>query len=133
MNCGIWVLYGLPKVHPDSLTVLTINGLGFVIEIVYLVLFYIYSAGNQKTRVRNIAIVEALFVVLLGIGLIFCDTTEVRSRIVGIIGVATNIFVYGSPLSVLVCISPLLILNYFFAYFKYMLFNSFSVNSSLDN
>ncbi|MFS7950558.1 putative SWEET sugar transporter [Helianthus anomalus] len=51
VNCGIWVLYGLPMVHPDSLLVITIKGTGLFIETVYLLLFLIYSDRKQKIKV----------------------------------------------------------------------------------
>ncbi|THG08507.1 hypothetical protein TEA_002140 [Camellia sinensis var. sinensis] len=47
INCGLWVLYGLPMVHPHSLLVITINGSGLVIELVYLLLFLTYTDRKE--------------------------------------------------------------------------------------
>ncbi|XP_006356389.1 bidirectional sugar transporter SWEET5-like [Solanum tuberosum] len=66
INCGIWVMYGLPWVTPNSLLVITINGTGLGIEIVYLTLFLLYSDRKQRTKVIIIVIVEIIFVVALG-------------------------------------------------------------------
>lgn len=49
LNCAFWVFYGLPFVHPNSLLVVTINGVGLVFEFVYLTIFYMYA--NNKGRV----------------------------------------------------------------------------------
>ncbi|CAI9757491.1 unnamed protein product [Fraxinus pennsylvanica] len=51
LNCAMWVFYGLPIVHPDSLLVFTINGIGFVIEIAYITIFLLFS--NWAMRVPN--------------------------------------------------------------------------------
>ncbi|KAI9174779.1 hypothetical protein LWI28_022575 [Acer negundo] len=48
LNCMLWVFYGMPFVHPDSLLVLTINGCGFVIELAYITIFLIYSPVRKK-------------------------------------------------------------------------------------
>nr|XP_043630918.1 bidirectional sugar transporter SWEET4-like [Erigeron canadensis] len=102
INCGIWVLYGLPMVHPHSLLVITINGTGFVIETVYLTLFIIYSDRKQRLRVLLIMVVELLFLgVLTSLVLTVAHTTKLRSTIVGSIAIAGNIMMYAAPLSVM--------------------------------
>ena len=42
MKCSLWILYGLPLVQKDSILVTTSNGVGLVIEVIYLVVFFIY-------------------------------------------------------------------------------------------
>jgi solute carrier family 50 protein (sugar transporter) len=51
LNCMFWVFYGMPFVHPDSLLVVTINGVGLVLELIYLAVFYTYAAKQQNGRV----------------------------------------------------------------------------------
>jgi hypothetical protein len=53
LNCMLWVFYGLPLVHPNSILVVTINGIGLVIESAYLIIFFIYATRN--TRVRTVS------------------------------------------------------------------------------
>lgn len=48
LNCMLWVFYGLPLVHPHSLLVLTINGIGLVVELIYLSMYFTYSSKMQK-------------------------------------------------------------------------------------
>lgn len=52
LNCLFWCLYGMPFVHPDSLLVVTINGVGLVLELAYLAVFFIYA--QSKNRVSYI-------------------------------------------------------------------------------
>jgi len=48
LNCALWVFYGLPMVQPDSLLVITINGTGLAIELVYLAIFFFFSPTSRK-------------------------------------------------------------------------------------
>jgi hypothetical protein len=48
LNCMLWVFYGIPVVHPNSILVVTINGIGLVIEAIYLTIFFIYSDGKKR-------------------------------------------------------------------------------------
>lgn len=51
MNCMLWVFYGLPVVHKDSLLVTTINGVGMGFEAIYISIFLIYCGGTKNIRV----------------------------------------------------------------------------------
>lgn len=53
INCLFWVLYGTPFIHPGSTLVLTTNGIGLVIELIYLFIFFLYAKDN-KQRVRTL-------------------------------------------------------------------------------
>ncbi|KAK4728925.1 hypothetical protein R3W88_021913 [Solanum pinnatisectum] len=102
INCGLWVMYGLPWVTPNSLLVITINGTGLGIEIVYLTLFLLYSDRKQRTKVIIIVIVEIIFVVALGfVVLTFVHEPKKRAAIVGSICMVGNIMMYAAPLSVM--------------------------------
>jgi uncharacterized protein with PQ loop repeat len=48
LNCMLWVFYGLPIVHPNSILVVTINGVGLVIEGTYLLIFFIYATKQKR-------------------------------------------------------------------------------------
>ncbi|KAE9467373.1 hypothetical protein C3L33_00722, partial [Rhododendron williamsianum] len=48
LNCCMWVFYGLPFVHPDSILVVTINGVGLVIEILYVCVFLAFSDWPKR-------------------------------------------------------------------------------------
>ncbi|KAK6140652.1 hypothetical protein DH2020_025610 [Rehmannia glutinosa] len=102
INCALWVLYGLPMVHPHSILVVTINGSGFVIEIVYLSLFFIFSDSKKRLRVVVVVVMECIFLAVLAIlVLTLAHTTKLRSTIVGSICMAGNIMMYASPLSIM--------------------------------
>lgn len=57
LNCICWVIYGLPVVHPDSILVVTINGVGLGITLIYLTIYCIYDHEN-KGRVSNCVLIH---------------------------------------------------------------------------
>ncbi|KAI0513764.1 hypothetical protein KFK09_009794 [Dendrobium nobile] len=83
LNCMLWMLYGLPIVHPNSTLVLTINCAGAAIEICYVILYLVFVA------------------VVAVIVLIIFHTHERRSLVVGILCVIFCIIMYLAPLSVM--------------------------------
>lgn len=116
INCMVWVVYGLPIVHPKSTLVITINGTGTVIEILYIIMFFIYSDKKKRLKVIAVVIVELIFIaVLVVLVLTLLHTTKQRSMVVGIICICFNIMMYASPLSVMVSI----FLSYIILQFNY--------------
>ncbi|RZC56576.1 hypothetical protein C5167_015433 [Papaver somniferum] len=102
LNCMLWVLYGLPIVHPHSMLVITINGTGFVIELSYVLLYIYYSEGKMRLRVLAIFLLECLFVAVTTVlVLTLAHTHERRSLIVGSMCVFVCILMYVAPLSVM--------------------------------
>ncbi|KAG7620028.1 SWEET sugar transporter [Arabidopsis suecica] len=103
INCLVWVLYGLPTVHPDSTLVITINGTGILIEIVFLTIFFVYC-GRQKQRLIISAVIaaETAFIAILAVLVLTLQhTTEKRTMSVGIVCCVFNVMMYASPLSVM--------------------------------
>lgn len=102
LNCAVWILYGMPFVHPDSLLVITINGIGFVIEAVYISIFFIYSDWPKRRKILIALLVEFLFmIVVIVITLVCLHGTKARSMFVGILCIVLNIAMYASPLTVM--------------------------------
>ncbi|CAH9124907.1 unnamed protein product [Cuscuta epithymum] len=102
INCALWVLYGLPMVHPHSQLVVTTNGIGLAIETVYLLLFLIFSDSKKRLRLFLIIVAEIVFVgVLAALVLTLAHNWKLRSAIVGSICMAGNIMMYASPLAVM--------------------------------
>ncbi|KAH0467476.1 hypothetical protein IEQ34_004714 [Dendrobium chrysotoxum] len=102
LNCMFWVVYGLPLVHPNSTLVLTINGTGTAIELVYVVLFLAHSQGKQRRRVLGLLALEIAFVGLIaGLVIGLLQTHERRSLVVGIICIVFGTMMYVAPLAVM--------------------------------
>lgn len=48
IQCSLWVLYGLPVVHKDSILVTTSNSIGFVNEVIFVVVFWICCEDESR-------------------------------------------------------------------------------------
>ncbi|RDX90191.1 Bidirectional sugar transporter SWEET7, partial [Mucuna pruriens] len=102
VNCMVWTLYGLPMVHPHSILVVTINGSGCVIEIIFVTLFLIYSDPKKRLKVALWLLVELIFITALTlVTLTTVHTLKKRSAIVGATCILFNIMMYASPLAIM--------------------------------
>ncbi|CAL9248328.1 unnamed protein product [Arabidopsis halleri] len=102
LNCALWVFYGLPMVKPDSLLVITINGTGLAIEMVYLVIFFFFSPTNRKVKVGLWLIGEMVFVgIVATCTLLLFHTHNQRYSFVGIFCVIFVSLMYIAPLTIM--------------------------------
>uniref|UniRef100_A0A0D3H474 Bidirectional sugar transporter SWEET n=1 Tax=Oryza barthii TaxID=65489 RepID=A0A0D3H474_9ORYZ len=86
LNCMLWVFYGLSIVHPNSILVVTINGIGLVIEAIYLTIFFLFSDKKNKKKMGVVLATEALFMAAVALGMLLgAHTHQRRSLIVGIL------------------------------------------------
>ncbi|KAK9925269.1 hypothetical protein M0R45_033599 [Rubus argutus] len=104
LNCLFWVYYGMPFVNPNSLLVITINGVGLVIELIYLCIFFWYAPPKGRKRVLKYFIGEvALFALVVIVTMLIPEHKMVINRpmravVVGVICDVFNVIMYSSPL-----------------------------------
>ncbi|KAF5740362.1 bidirectional sugar transporter SWEET6b [Tripterygium wilfordii] len=99
MNCLSWVFYGMPFVTPDSVLVVTINGIGLVIELIYLSIFVIYDKENKgRKKVGLGLLLEVIFLVIMVVITMVAFHGHGRNIFVGVICDVFNIMMYTSPL-----------------------------------
>ncbi|XP_021718955.1 bidirectional sugar transporter SWEET6b-like [Chenopodium quinoa] len=102
LNCLCWCLYGLPVVHPNNILVTTINGIGLGIELIYLVIFFIYASKPKRKVIALALLIEILlFAVILTSTLMIFHTTYKRTIFVGAFCVIFNVSMYFSPLTIM--------------------------------
>ncbi|KAL6010998.1 hypothetical protein ACLOJK_001442 [Asimina triloba] len=102
MNCMLWIFYGLPFVHPNSTLVVTINAVGLFLEIVYLSIFFIFATKKQRLYVLKFLAGEVLLMILIvALVLSLAHTTKLRTFVAGIFAAIFNVYMYGSPLSIM--------------------------------
>ncbi|KAK1351278.1 Bidirectional sugar transporter SWEET [Heracleum sosnowskyi] len=102
-NCGMWILYGLPMFHPNAILVLTINGTGFVIEAVFLVLYLVYS-DSKKQRLKLGSILAGELGLVAVVGLLvgtLVKSVKQRTTIIGSVCMVGCFLMYAAPLSVM--------------------------------
>ncbi|KAJ4972661.1 hypothetical protein NE237_005835 [Protea cynaroides] len=102
LNCMLWVFYGLPLVHPDSILVVTINSIGLSMELIYVIIYFIYAPAKKRTKVVVVFFLELLLVGVVVVVTLLCfhDTIK-RSLLVGSIAVVFNALMYSSPLLIM--------------------------------
>lgn len=102
MNCMLWVVYGLPVVHPHSTLVITINGSGTAIELSYILLYLIFSGGGRRLKAFLLLVGALAFVaVVAALALSLLHTHERRTLVVGVLCVIFCVMMYLSPLSIM--------------------------------
>ncbi|GAB2289538.1 hypothetical protein Dimus_023848 [Dionaea muscipula] len=102
LNCALWVLYGMPFVHPHSTLVITINSFGLAIEAIYISIFFFYSNwATSKKMILWLLAELLLFVAVVLTTLLGVHGTAKRTVVVGSFCVAMNIIMYTAPLTVM--------------------------------
>ncbi|KAI4366850.1 hypothetical protein MLD38_022665 [Melastoma candidum] len=102
LNCIFWVLYGLPFVTSDNFLVVTINGIGLVIELVYLCIYFAFAEQKGRKKMVLWLIAEIIFVaVLTTVILMAWHEHKTRKLAFGIICEVFNIIMYASPLTIM--------------------------------
>nr|AYV91989.1 SWEET5 [Saccharum spontaneum] len=102
LNCALWVFYGLPVVHPNSILVATINGTGLAIEAAYLSIFFAFAPRPKRAKMLGVLAVELAFIVAVVAGVVLgAHTHEKRSLVVGCLCVFFGTLMYASPLTVM--------------------------------
>ncbi|KAJ6676705.1 RAG1-ACTIVATING PROTEIN 1 [Salix viminalis] len=102
LNCAMWIFYGLPLITHNNTLVVTINGIGFVIECIYVAIFFVFSPGKKKTRIIVELVIEVIFMAIVILITVFAfHTSKTRAMFVGILCIIFNICMYSSPLTVM--------------------------------
>ncbi|KAL2468621.1 Nodulin MtN3 family protein [Forsythia ovata] len=98
LSTTLWTFYGLLK--PGGLLVVTVNGAGAALHIIYVSLFLIYAPKNIKVKsIKLVGILDMVFpaVVIAVILLVFRG--GMRLTLAGILCAALTIGMYAAPLS----------------------------------
>lgn len=102
LNCALWVFYGLPVVHQNSILVATINGAGLAIEVAYLSIYFAYAPKPKRAKMLGVLAVELVFIAAVVAGVVLgADTHEKRSLIVGSLCVFFGTLMYAAPLTIM--------------------------------
>ncbi|KAK9673157.1 hypothetical protein RND81_12G149900 [Saponaria officinalis] len=101
LSSSIWTYYGIIK--PGAILVSTVNGFGALVQLVYVSLFLFFAPPSKMAT-------TAMFVGVVDVGCLgailsiswFFLNVDMRITVIGLIGAALNIVMYGSPLAALV-------------------------------
>ncbi|XP_049931363.1 bidirectional sugar transporter SWEET3-like isoform X2 [Nymphaea colorata] len=104
LNCLLYTWYGLPvvSVEWENFPVVTINGLGILLESSFIIIYFVFAAPRTKMMV-----ILMLAAVLLVFGATACVSSfkfsnhHHRKMFVGSVGLVASVCMYGSPLVVM--------------------------------
>ncbi|XP_004502614.1 bidirectional sugar transporter SWEET3-like [Cicer arietinum] len=101
LNCLLFTWYGLPVVSYkwENLGLVTVNGVGIVLELSYVLIYFFYAPPRGKVKVGMITtLVVVVFCIIATVSAFSLHDTEHRKLLVGITGLCVSIALYGSPL-----------------------------------
>ncbi|KAM7279893.1 hypothetical protein ACFE04_007027 [Oxalis oulophora] len=106
IQCMIWVFYGLPYVTDNNTLVMTINGIGVVIELFYIAFFFYYDKQGKYRKLIAASLLGIVVVVaaLIVVSMTAIHTRHTRAKTVGAIADGFNIIMYAAPLLIIMTV-----------------------------
>ncbi|CAA3007049.1 Bidirectional sugar transporter SWEET16 [Olea europaea subsp. europaea] len=100
LSTSLWSFYGVLK--PGGLLVLTVNGAGAVLHIIFVSLFLVYAPKNVKVKsIKLVGIVDVFFLGVVIAVTLLAFREGMRITVVGILCAALTFGMYAAPLSVM--------------------------------
>ncbi|KAH9317300.1 hypothetical protein KI387_019069, partial [Taxus chinensis] len=101
LNCLLYTWYGMPFVSSDNILVTLSDGLGAVLEVIYVCLYLVYSPPKYRKKILGIFIAEMiLFAIIVVVSMTVLHGTG-RKWFVGILAAALSACMYAAPLSIM--------------------------------
>ncbi|KAI5670734.1 hypothetical protein M9H77_11098 [Catharanthus roseus] len=101
LNCLICLWYGLPLVSPGIILVATVNSVGAIFQLVYILIFIMYAERAKKLRMLgSLLAVFALFGLIVFVSIKLFEPPN-RQTFVGYLTVASLISMFASPLFII--------------------------------
>ncbi|KAM0939442.1 putative SWEET sugar transporter [Dioscorea sansibarensis] len=101
LNCLFYTWYGLPVVSRglENFPVITINGLGILLESLY-IFIYLWFSSSERKKVVYLMVVPAIavFSVTAIVSSFVLHDHHHRKILVGSVGLVASVSMYGSPL-----------------------------------
>ncbi|XP_074365135.1 bidirectional sugar transporter SWEET3-like isoform X2 [Apium graveolens] len=102
-NCYFYTWYGSPFVSYgwENITIVTINGIGVVLELSFIFIYLWFASATRKKKVTILAtFVTLIFVTCATISVIVFHEHHYRKVFIGSIGLVASVAMYCSPLVV---------------------------------
>nr|CAB3477306.1 unnamed protein product [Digitaria exilis]CAB3477307.1 unnamed protein product [Digitaria exilis]CAB3477309.1 unnamed protein product [Digitaria exilis] len=102
LNCLICMWYGLPFVSYGVVLVATVNSIGAAFQLAYTAVFIAFADAKERLKVSSLlAAVFVVFGLIMYVSLALLDH-QTRQMFVGYLSVASLIFMFASPLSIII-------------------------------
>ncbi|RZC53089.1 hypothetical protein C5167_011956 [Papaver somniferum] len=97
LSTSLWTYYGLLK--PDGMLIVTVNGAGAVLQVIYVTLFIIYAPRDSKIKhLKLVGILNVGFYGAVVLITLLATHGSLRLTIVGFICAGVTLGMYGAPL-----------------------------------
>lgn len=101
LNCLICAWYGCPYISYDNLLVTTVNSVGAVFQLTYIIIYITCAEKRKKLNMSLILLAVLGIFAVIAIGSLHIADLELRHLIIGFLSCATLISMFASPLSVM--------------------------------
>lgn len=101
LNCLLCMWYGTPIISSDNVLVTTVNSIGAVFQLIYIILFIVYAEKVKKLRMLGLLLaVFVLFAIVVAGSLQMIDHM-MRWIFVGSLSGASLVSMFASPLFII--------------------------------
>ncbi|TYJ13206.1 hypothetical protein E1A91_A10G035800v1 [Gossypium mustelinum] len=101
LNCLICLWYGFPIISPGIILEATVNSIGAVFQLIYIIIFIAYATKPMKLKMLGFLVsVFAVFASIVFVSLQFLDSSS-RQLFIGYLSVASLISMFASPLLII--------------------------------
>ncbi|KAI3769379.1 hypothetical protein L6452_00481 [Arctium lappa] len=101
LNCLICAWYGCPFISSDNILVTTVNSVGAVFQLSYIIIYITCAEKRKKFVMSGLLVAVFCLFAVIAIGSLLVSDLEVRHLVIGFLSCATLISMFASPLSVM--------------------------------
>ncbi|WMV34515.1 hypothetical protein MTR67_027900 [Solanum verrucosum] len=101
LNCLLSAWYGLPFITSNNILIATINGAGAVIELIYVLIFFLYAPNKQKGKILAMLILVILAFAAAAVISVLAFHGKNRQLFCGTAATIFSIVMYASPMSII--------------------------------
>ncbi|XP_071922605.1 bidirectional sugar transporter SWEET2a-like isoform X1 [Coffea arabica] len=101
LNCLICLWYGMPIISPGIILVATVNSVGAIFQMIYIIIFIAYAERGKKVKMLGLLLaVFAVFSIIICVSLKLFEPPN-RQLFVGYLSVLSLISMFASPLFII--------------------------------
>ncbi|KAG5601296.1 hypothetical protein H5410_032666 [Solanum commersonii] len=93
--------YGLPFITSNNILIATINGAGAAIELIYVLIFFLYAPNKQKAKILAMLILVILGFAATAVISVLAFHGKNRQLFCGTAATIFSIVMYASPMSII--------------------------------
>ncbi|KAL4555190.1 hypothetical protein LXL04_037801 [Taraxacum kok-saghyz] len=101
LNCLICAWYGCPFISSDNLLVTTVNSVGAVFQLSYIIIYITNTEKPKKFKMSALLVAVFGLFAVIAVGSMLVIDLELRHLLIGFLSCFTLISMFASPLSVM--------------------------------